>query len=59
LAREAQVQNLILTHISRRYREREIIAEARRVFPSTIVARDLDHFCVRRGQPIEKVTTDE
>lgn len=59
LARAAQVQNLILTHISRRYREREIIAEAEKIFPSTIVARDLDHFCIKRGQAIEKVVTNE
>ncbi|MBN1426933.1 MAG: ribonuclease Z [Anaerolineae bacterium] len=59
LARAAQVQNLILTHISRRYREREIMTEAEKIFPGTIVARDLDHFRIRRGQPIEKVRPEE
>lgn len=54
LARNAGVQNLILTHISRRYRERDVYAEARAVFPNTVVARDFDHFQVRRGS-FEKV----
>jgi ribonuclease Z len=55
LAKKAGVQNLLLTHVSRRYREREIAAEAEAVFPATLVARDLDHFRVRRGQPLERV----
>lgn len=52
LALSAQVSNLILTHVSRRYRERDIIAEARSVFPDVIVARDFDAFQVRRGELI-------
>jgi ribonuclease Z len=59
LAQRAQVQNLILTHVSRRYREREIVAEAEKIFPGAIVARDFDHFRIRRGQPLEKVVSDE
>ena len=54
LAREANVKNLLLNHVSRRYREFEIINEARSVFPDAIVARDLDHFIVKRGQPVVK-----
>ncbi|MBN1669159.1 MAG: ribonuclease Z [Anaerolineales bacterium] len=50
LAYEAGVQQLILTHISRRYREREVLAEAQSVFPNTRVARDFDAFQVRRGE---------
>ena len=50
LAREAGVGHLILTHLSRRYRERDVIAEARAIFPGAIVARDFDHFQVRRGE---------
>ena len=55
LAREAGVQHLVLNHISRRYSEHEILDEALPLFPSTIVARDLDHFQVRRGTPLTKV----
>ena len=58
LAVAAQVQHLILHHISRRYTEREILDEARPIFPNTAVARDLDHFQVRRGEPLIKVERD-
>lgn len=58
LAKKADVQNLILTHVSRRYREREIVTEAESVFPSTVVARDFDHFRIRRGFPLEKLDTE-
>ena len=50
LARDAEIKNLILTHISRRYRERDVLSEARAVFPQTFVARDLDVFQVKRGE---------
>ena len=50
LALLSGVQNLVLTHISRRYRERDVLAEARAIFPETIVARDFDAFQVRRGE---------
>jgi ribonuclease Z len=53
LAREAGVKQLILTHISRRYRERDVLAEAQAVFPNTHVARDFDQFQVRRGECIK------
>jgi ribonuclease Z len=49
LAVQAGVRNLILTHISRRYRERDVLAEAQAVFPQTTVARDFDSFQVRRA----------
>lgn len=48
LAKEANVRQLFLTHISRRYREREILAEAQEIFPSTVVARDFDHHQIAR-----------
>lgn len=54
LALETGVKTLILTHVSRRYRERDIIEEARRTFPNTFVARDLDHYIIRRDRPVEK-----
>jgi ribonuclease Z len=50
LAVQANVKQLILTHISRRYRERDVIAESRAVFPDAIVARDFDMFQVKRGE---------
>jgi ribonuclease Z len=48
LAAEAGVKTLILTHLSRRYRERDVRSEARAIFPNTYVARDLDHFIITR-----------
>jgi ribonuclease Z len=47
-AKEAGVKTLILTHLSRRYRERDIRNEARAIFDDTYVARDLDHFQITR-----------
>ncbi len=44
LARQAEVKQLVLTHISRRYREKEVLAEAQAVFPNVAVARDFDIF---------------
>ena len=55
LAAENNVQSLILTHVSRRYRERDIKAEARAVFPATQVARDFDHFIIQRGRPARRI----
>lgn len=49
-AKEANVGTLIINHVSRRYRERDIIDEARLVFPNTFVARDFDHYVIRRGK---------
>ncbi len=50
LARDAGVHQLVLTHISRRYREAQIVEEAQSIFPETVVARDFDHFRVLRRQ---------
>jgi ribonuclease Z len=50
LAREAGVKHLILTHISRRYRERDVLGEARAAFPGAIVARDFDGYLIKRGE---------
>jgi len=55
LARDAGVHQLALTHVSRRYREAQIIDEARSVFPGAIVARDFDHFRVLR-RSVERET---
>jgi ribonuclease Z len=48
LARQCGVKKLILTHVSRRYRERDILQEAQAVFPNTTIARDFDTFQVRK-----------
>jgi len=50
LALRAEVKRLILTHISRRYREKDVLAEAQAVFPNTVVARDFDVFQIKRHQ---------
>lgn len=48
LARDANVKQLFLTHISRRYRERDLLDEAREIFPDTQIARDFDQFQIKR-----------
>jgi len=48
LAREAGVRQLILTHISRRYREKDVLEEAQAIFPNATVARDFDHYEIKR-----------
>ena len=54
LAVDAGVGNLILTHISRRYRADQVLEEAREVFPGVFVARDFDRFQIKRGE-VEKL----
>ena len=48
LGMAAKVKKLILTHISRRYREKDVLAEAQAIFPDAIVARDFDHYQIKR-----------
>ncbi len=50
LAHKAGVKELVLHHVSRRYRPKELLAEAQAIFPATYVASDLDHFQVRKGR---------
>ena len=52
LAQEANVKTLILTHLSRRYHERDVRREARAIFRNTYVARDLDHFRITRDATV-------
>ena len=54
LAKEAGVKTLILTHLSRRYRERDILNEAREIFPNTLVARDLDQYQIKQGEVVKQ-----
>jgi ribonuclease Z len=48
LAVQAGVRQLILTHLSRRYREKDILAEDQAVFPNVRVARDFDSFSIKQ-----------
>ena len=48
LAEKVNARQLFVTHISRRYREKDVENEARKFFPNTIVARDFDHYIIKR-----------
>lgn len=48
LAKEAGVGHLYLTHISRRYREKDVLDEAQAIFPNVSVVRDFDRFQIKR-----------
>jgi ribonuclease Z len=48
LAADAAVQQLCLTHISRRYQSSAVLAEAQPIFANTHVASDFDHLKVSR-----------
>ncbi len=50
LAANAKVRQLILTHISRRYPDQEVLAEAQAIFPNTVVASDFDRFEIKRAR---------
>ena len=50
LAIKAGAKKLILTHISRRYREKDVLKEAQAIFPNTSVARDFDSFQIKREE---------
>lgn len=49
LAIEAGVSQLILTHVSRRYGDEEILNEATAVFPNTFLAHDFDSFQIKHN----------
>ena len=46
LAATSNVKQLVLTHISGRYPDEEILAEATRIFPNSRVAADFDHIVI-------------
>ncbi len=54
LAVKANVKQLILTHISRRYREKDVLKEAQAIYPNAAVARDFDIFEIKRDEGSEK-----
>ncbi|MCQ2294710.1 MAG: ribonuclease Z [Bacteroidales bacterium] len=55
LAHKANVQHLLLTHISARYKEPEtLLSEAQAIFPSTTIAADGDRIEVHYNKPAEQ-----
>ncbi len=52
LAREARVRHLVIHHVGRRYTFREVLEEAQAQFPETVVAADLDHFTIKKNEPL-------
>lgn len=58
LALAANVGHLFLVHLSRRYSEREILREARAIFPQTIVPRDLEAYRITRDG-VQKVEVSD
>lgn len=59
LAHQANVETLILNHISRRNAEWAVRQEAQTVFPNAYVARDFDHFKITRDHPAERLPRDK
>ncbi len=48
LAQKIQAGKLMLTHLSRRYRDKDVLAEARAIYPEAVVARDFDTFTIKK-----------
>lgn len=59
LARDGEIKFLFLTHVSRRYREKEVLAEARAIFNQSYVARDFDVYQIKRGECIQVKNKNE
>jgi ribonuclease Z len=49
------IGTLLLTHLSRRYRDRDVLREAQQYFPNSVVVRDFDHYLVSKGRPVQKI----
>ncbi|MBP9040800.1 MAG: ribonuclease Z [Anaerolineaceae bacterium] len=47
-AKQVGAGKLMLTHLSRRYRDKDILNEAQAIFENTSVARDFDTFTIKR-----------
>jgi ribonuclease Z len=50
LAVDAGIKQLFLTHISRRYNEKDVMDEAQAIFENTVVARDFDVYTVKKEE---------
>jgi ribonuclease Z len=59
LAREADVNTLVLHHVSRRYSTRQVLAEARPIFDNTVVANDFDRFRIVKQEGATLMMGDE
>lgn len=49
LALKAEVGQLLITHVSRRYRDKDVEKEAQSIFPNSVVVRDFDQFQIKNG----------
>ncbi len=49
-ANKIKAGKMIITHLSRRYRDKDVVAEAQSVFPGAVVARDFDTFTIKREE---------
>ncbi len=47
LAVRAQVKHLYITHVSRRYRDKDVEKEAQSIFPNSTIVRDFDKFHIK------------
>ena len=56
LALQADVSHLILTHVSRRYRDDDILAEAQAIFPNTSLAYDFATFQVKHAEIEQEIS---
>ncbi len=49
-ANKINAGKMIITHLSRRYRDKDVLAEAQSVYPGAVVARDFDTFTIKREE---------
>jgi len=49
LAAKAEVKQLFITHVSRRYRDKDVEKEAQDVFPNSVVVKDFDQFQIKNN----------
>ncbi len=47
LAIKAEVKQLFITHVSRRYRDKDVEKEAQSIFPNSVVVKDFDQFQIK------------
>ncbi|MHB8807920.1 MAG: ribonuclease Z [Anaerolineaceae bacterium] len=47
LAIKAEVKQLFITHVSRRYRDKDVEKEAQSFFPNSVVVKDFDQFQIK------------